>query len=167
MVSPCPAPIPCSGQSFYPTPPPSPDLEDVVCLVACPPQSPPTPPLEEELEELLVDTDSLKDPPSVEKPAPELPPLPIALLLNTNLHLPHASSFRLTSPSGILAALGGNRVLSLDLSQSLWDRMPYSAVNAVMPTPNDAEEDQIEALLGGAKEELSLNGLHWALRNHK
>ena len=183
------APILQSGAAFYPTPPPSPDLDEVdvstlaslmfkqpeVVLTAGP-LSPPletisgfsntplaTPPLE----------DAPLTSPIVEYPAPvfsgQTPPLPIPLLLNTAHHLPFASSFRLTSPTNILATLGGNRVLELDVSQSLWDRMPYSAANAAaMVTTADAnDEEQIETLLFADKPEARIRGFHWALRNHK
>jgi len=169
-MSRCPAPIPWSGEAFYPTPPPSPDFDLVVPPPCLPPSSisvlPLSPPPEDSplLKDQAIDFNIRipRDP----KPT-EVPPLPIQFLLNTTHHLPHASTFRLTAGTGILAALGGNRILQLDTLQSIWDRMPYSAATSTMATPDAAEEDQIEVLVGGERPESSARGLHWALRNHK
>ncbi len=170
MISPCSAPIAGSVKSFYPTPPPSPDLElgDAPCVQAITPvqAAPLTPRAESELEGFL-DNEAVLVSPEVQKPIPAFPPIPIELVLDTPHHLPHATAFRLTSPTGILAALGGNRVLALDSSRSLWDRMPYNAAATVVATPDASEEDQIEAMLGGERPEMKMNGIHWALRSHK
>jgi hypothetical protein len=37
--------------------------------------------------------------------------------------------------------------------------MPYSPATAVVPTKDSIEEDMVEALVGGERPELKLNGL--------
>ncbi|KAK6905419.1 hypothetical protein I203_106248 [Kwoniella mangroviensis CBS 8507] len=143
-----PPPPPSSSstiQQFYPTPPPSPDIADTATL----PTTSSTPPLQGS--------------------TPHLPKLsvPIPLLLDTRHHLPHASGLRLESPSSLLATLGGNRVLALDPSSSVWDRMPYSASTATVSTPNAMEEDSVESLVGGQRPQPSMHGMHWAMRKQK
>ena len=156
MISPHPASLFCSGEAFYPTPPPSPDLE--LCSQPCEPLLPPSPPATPTEEFPTTNAD---------KQAPLPPPLHTPAFLNTAHHLPHASTLRLGAGLGILAALGGNRVLQLDLSQSVWDRMPYSAVTAVFPSADATEEDQIEAMLGEDQTESTPPPLLWSARNQK
>lgn len=134
-------------QSFYPTPPPSPDLIDVSVL-----------PADRPTDEASEAVDSPTAQPS-SSPAPTATPIRIPLLLNTHHPLPHAATLRLDAPSGILAALGGNRVLSLD-AQTVWDRMPYSAVTAVVATRDALEEDAVEMIIGGKRPERRPNGIH-------
>ena len=179
------ASIASTGVAFYPTPPSSPDPD----IVLVPAVTSPTPKVEFHLHTQQIAP--LTPPPEAEEPifhgqntsvelstspipdstqpvfvpALETPPLPISLLLNTSHHLPYASTLRLTSATGILATLGGNRILQLDSLQTLWDRMPYSATTAssVIVTADASEEDQIEALVGGDRPEPGV----WSLRNHK
>jgi hypothetical protein len=138
-------------QSFYPTPPPSPDLIDVSVL-----------PAEKPTDGASTAVDSptaVPSPAPASAPAPTATPIRIPLLLNTHHPLPHAATLRLDAPSGILAALGGNRVLSLD-AQTVWDRMPYSAVTAVVATRDALEEDAVEMIIGGKRPERRANGIH-------
>ncbi|ORX35338.1 hypothetical protein BD324DRAFT_91720 [Kockovaella imperatae] len=95
-------------------------------------------------------------------------PLPIPLLLNTDHDLPYASTFRLVSPNSLLSSLGGNRILLLDASQSVWDRMPYSAASASASAQGlaDHDEETVENLIGGEREEND-SGLHLSLRSKK
>ncbi|WWC58324.1 uncharacterized protein I303_100864 [Kwoniella dejecticola CBS 10117] len=135
------------AEAFYPTPPPSPVIEDLATL----PDKADT--------YLVID----------KSPTPVVPlvSVPIPLFLDTQHHLPHASGLRLASPSSLLATLGGNRVLALDPSSSVWDRMPYSASTPLVSTPNAMEEDSVESLVGGEKPQPSMNGIHWAMRKQK
>ena len=96
--------------------------------------------------------------------------IPIPILLNTTNHIPHASTFRLASPSSLLSSLGGSRIFLLDASQTVWDRMPYSAAATAAATSLSKEvneEDSIEAMLGGEKDDGRLNGLQWGPRSRK
>ncbi|WVW82020.1 hypothetical protein I302_104025 [Kwoniella bestiolae CBS 10118] len=135
---------PPASQEFYPTPPPSPIISDTNAL-------PPT-----------LDTPPIPLPLATPNVA-----VPIALSLDTQHHLPHASSLRLETPNSLLATLGGNRVLALDPLASVWDRMPYSASTPIVSTPNVMEEDSVESLVGGQKPQPSMHGLHWAMRKQK
>ncbi|WWC66741.1 uncharacterized protein I206_100646 [Kwoniella pini CBS 10737] len=137
--------IKIQAEEFYPTPPPSPIIEDTINL----PENNHTSPV-------------------IDKP-PILPSVsvPIPLFLDTQHHLPHASGLRLATPSSLLATLGGNRVLALDPLSSVWDRMPYSASTAVVTTPNAMEEDSVESIVGGERPQPSMHGLHWAMRKQK
>ena len=96
--------------------------------------------------------------------------IPIPILLNTTNHIPHASTFRLASPSSLLSSLGGSRIFLLDASQTVWDRMPYSAAATAAATSLSKEvneENSVEAMLGGDKEDGRLNGLQWGPRSRK
>lgn len=64
--------------------------------------------------------------------------LPICLDLDTPHSLPHAGALKLASGPGILAALGGNRVLQLSAG-SVWERMPYAAAATQIEAQAEAE----------------------------
>ena len=96
--------------------------------------------------------------------------IPIPILLNTSNHIPHASTFRLATPSSLLSSLGGSRIFLLDASQTVWDRMPFSAAATAAATSlskDTNEEDSVESLLGGEKDDGRLNGLQWGPRSKK
>lgn len=154
----------------YPTPPPSPDLIDLVILPNPPKTSSPlvshyaTIP---DTKESYSQTDCRSDNDNVNRSVPHstsggatqtirykrsTPAIPISLLLNTPHSLPHAAPFKLTQATGILSVLGGNRVLQIDRATSVMDRMPYSAAstNGLMLTQDQGEEASVEAMLEGA-----------------
>lgn len=110
----------------------------------------------------------LADDSSFKRNRDRYPVIPIPVLLNTSHELPQAATFRLRSPASLLALFAGARVLTLDSEQSIWDRMPYSAAAAAIHARRPAtEEDTVESLVGGAKPDRIVNGLHWNMRQHK
>ena len=96
-------------------------------------------------------------------------PIPIPILLDTSHDLPHASTFRLASPNSLLSSLGGNRVLLLGASQTVWDRMPYSAASAAAGLGRgDEDEESVETMIGGERDDdAKISGLQWGLRSRK
>ncbi|WWC85995.1 uncharacterized protein L201_000866 [Kwoniella dendrophila CBS 6074] len=134
------------AEDFYPTPPASPIITETATLP------------------VLVDPISPKEPGCIALPTVSIP---IPLFLDTQHHLPHASGLRLVYPDTILAILGGDRILELDSSASVWDRMPYSASTSIRPTINAMEEDSVESLVGGDKPQPSMQGMQWAMRKQK
>jgi len=161
-----------SAPACYPTPPPSPDLEDSSLPVA------PTLATASSSSSIvtvqLEDLDDLDfeeaDPqlPQAPKFHARFPAIPIPILLNTPHELPQAATFRLRSPASLLALFAGSRVLTLDSDQTIWDRMPYSAAAAAIHGRRPAtEEDSVENLVGGANPERKVNGIHWNLRQQK
>ena len=101
-------------------------------------------------------------------PSPVTAPIPNPILLNTAHRLSRVSTFRLTSPSSLLSALGGNRVLSLDSCQSVCDIMSYTAAAAAAHARTSTEEEEeVETLLGGERTENKMNSLNPTLRSHR
>ena len=96
-------------------------------------------------------------------------PIPIPILLDTSHDLPHASTFRLVSPNSLLSSLGGKRILLLGASQTVWDRMPYSAASAAAVLGQaDEEEESVETMIGGEREDdAKISGLQWGVRSKK
>lgn len=121
------------SQSFYPTPPASPELFDDPIL---PPISLATS-LPACTTSLIVSSTS---------------PIPIHLQLDTPHTLPYASTFRLSAVPSFLGTLGGARALTLE-NQSIWDRMPHPGVSAVVAVNGrgvgKGEEAHVERMVGG------------------
>lgn len=138
---------PFRPQDLYPTPPPSPDLGDLEVALVSQPESHTTNkvnPIEtSRRENTSIQTQTYQ-------PNRKTPAIPISLLLNTSHTLPQAP-FKLLQPSGILSALGGNRILHVEGAGRILDRMPYSpaSTNGVILTKDQAEEDNVEGMLGG------------------
>lgn len=147
-------------EEVYPTPPPSPDLIELETVSVLPRTSDPVEsvvpsaasPPEHSYRPTTVSHEFHPAPRSIRhiSSSPTLPAIPISFLLNTPHILPHAAPFRLTQPSGILSVLGGNRVLQIQGSSRIMDRMPYSAAstNGLMLTQDQGEEASVEAMLG-------------------
>jgi hypothetical protein len=139
---------PTRPQDSYPTPPPSPDLEQLPALANLPPTSSELAPCPQE-KTLAQQSDSPQT--RLYQQHRTTPAIPISLLLNTPHALPHGAPFRLTQPSGILSVLGGNRTLHIEGTGSIFDRMPYSPATRRVPLTRDqAEEENVEAMLGNA-----------------
>lgn len=133
-------------QDTYPTPPPSPDLDELEVTLVPPLDSRPTnkvTPVDQ------FETFSRENKTGSYQPNRKTPAIPISLLLNTPHTLPHAP-FKLLQPTGILSALGGNRILHVEGAGRILDRMPYSpaSTNGVILTRDQAEEDNVEGMLG-------------------
>ncbi|WVQ78658.1 hypothetical protein IAT38_000745 [Cryptococcus sp. DSM 104549] len=147
-------PVDIPGSSLRPHPAHSP--------AALPRRAPPLSPAVDE------DTPSRSSTPAphIHTESPPLPPSLIPFFLDTPHPLPHAPTpgLRLAQPTSILAALGGNRVLASDRFGSIWDRMPISAANSTVATPDALEEDNVEKMVGGEKPGVNMDGVHWALR---
>ncbi|WRT63903.1 uncharacterized protein IL334_000829 [Kwoniella shivajii] len=148
------------AEEFYPTPPPSPIITDSSLL----------PDQNQNQNQNQNQTQNHNLPIDLEPTSPGLhvpTSVPIPLFLDTQHHLPHASGLRLSTPTSLLATLGGNRVLELDPLASVWDRMPYSASTAIITTSNAIEEDCVEKMIGGEKPQPAMHGIHWAMRKQK
>jgi hypothetical protein len=141
---------PFRPQDTYPTPPPSPDLaEEEVALV---------PPLDSSKTNKVTasESETFRRENTLAQTLPyqtqrTTPAIPISLLLNTPHTLPHGAPFKLLQPTGILSVLGGNRILHVEGAGRILDRMPYSpaSTNGVILTRDQAEEDNVEGMLGG------------------
>jgi len=144
---------PFRPQDPYPTPPPSPDLGELEIALGTP-LDPHTTDKITQSETIRRENTSaqtqLPTPTQTYQPNRKTPAIPISLLLNTPHTLPHAP-FKLLHPSGILSALGGNRILHVEGAGRILDRMPYSpsSTNGVILTKDQAEEDNVEVMLGG------------------
>jgi hypothetical protein len=129
-------------QDTYPTPPPSPDLGELdVALV---------PPLDSRQTNRVTPETFRREYETLPYQSQRTTPaIPISLLLNTPHTLPHGAPFKLLQPTGILSVLGGNRILHVE--GAALDRMPYSpaSTNGVILTRDQAEEDNVEGMLGG------------------
>lgn len=147
----------------YPTPPPSPDLEDAASL----PRSSNL--IAVQLDDLDDDDDEIDTDFIRTLPIPRLgasPQIPIPILLDTPHALPHAATFHLRSPASLLALVAGSRVLELDSGQTIWDRMPYSAAAAAIHGRHPVtDEDAVEAVVSGDRPRGNVNGLHWSMRH--
>jgi hypothetical protein len=154
-------------ESIYPTPPASPELDEQPVILE-EPLSPVTCPLSPNQPDSTLLDSSLSQSPSLESLCSPInqtthhtPSIPIPVLLNTSHSLPHAAPFKLAQSTGILSVLGGNRILQLEGLGNILTRMPYSAASASAPafTKDQAEEESVEAMIGGEKQPLTINGM--------
>lgn len=167
----------------YPTPPPSPELDDTLNTL---PE--PSPPRQRFTTVQLDDLDHLDDAEddvnddsyefeegcSIDYEVPTRPfprlvlpstglRIPIPVILDTPHDLPQPATFRLRSPASLLALTGGKRDFTLDSEQTIWDRMPYSAAAAAIHARQPTEEDAVERLVSDTPEKRP-NGLQWSMR---
>jgi hypothetical protein len=146
---------PFRPQDTYPTPPSSPDLDENEITLVASSDSPKTTLVTSirGSETFCESKDTLPHRPQTLQYSQHrtTPAIPISLLLNTPHRLPHGAPFTLTQPSGILSVLGGNRVLHIEGTGRILDRMPYSPAltNGVILTRDQAEEENVEGMLGG------------------
>lgn len=171
----------------YPTPPASPELDDHCDNL---PESPKIDSCEpfitvqlDDLDHLdqerdddddSHDSDAFDEGPSIDYDLPHRPTpqfglpqtglrIPIPVILDTSHDLPQPATFRLRSPASLLALVSGQRVVTLDSNQTLWDRMPYSAAAAAIHARQPTEEDVVERMISDTPEKRP-NGLQWAMR---